>query len=163
MNRKSCLITAAFLVTTASHAAVGLEDVCIYYNATSSATVGFKVAAKVSIWQKNILCGVIYVDPGSTECYRYTQSATCNTAATAATQVLVEPLYVNGTLAIPASTAYQLTGSSGTTSVEHLTVGNGAWTATNAAPSVITAGTLYTITADYLEPGLQSGSELSQE
>ncbi len=68
---------------------------------------------------------------------------------------------MNNTLAIPISTAYTLTGSSGTTAVEHLTLTNGAFAASNNTPSVITAGTAYTLTADYLEPGILSEDGLT--
>lgn len=154
--KNTCMLAVAILISSETYAAVGLEDICIYYNATSSTTTGFKLPARVSIWQKNIKCGTITVDPGSESCYYYKQSTACLTTATAATIVMAEPLYVNNTLTIPMSAAYTLVGTSGTTSVEHLTLGNGAWVSTAATPSVITAGTAYTLTADYLEPGFNA-------
>jgi hypothetical protein len=159
----SCALAITAFFTAGVHAAVGLEDVCFYYNAVSSTTTGFKVAAKISLWKGSVQCGTLTVDPGATTCYYYSKSATCNTAATAANIAIVEPLYVNGTLTIPISTAYSLTGTSGTTGIEHLTVSNGAWVSTAATPSVITAGTAYTITADYLEPGFRAVDEASAQ
>lgn len=157
LTRKSgCALALAAFFTAGAHAAVGLEDVCFYNNAISSTTTGLKLPAKVSLWKGSVQCGVLTVDPGATACYYYSKSTTCNTAALAAATAIVEPLYVNNTLAIPISTAYSLTGTSGTTGIEHLTISNGAFAATTAVPSVITVGTAYTITADYLEPGFNA-------
>ncbi len=89
--KNTCVFAIAAILNTGVQAAVGLENVCVYYNAVSSTTVGFKVAARLSIWKGSTQCGTLTVDPGATACYNYAQSATCNTAATAATTVVAEP------------------------------------------------------------------------
>ena len=151
--KKTYALAAALFLSSGVHAA-GLEDICINYNATGSTTVGIKLAATVKIWNKTGgLCGVVVAEPGNTTCYYYKLSTTCTTAATAADKLIVDNLYVNNVVAIPESLPYTLTGTSGTTAIENVTLANGAFAATAAVPSVITPGTLYTITAGPNIPG----------
>lgn len=146
------LLSSALLFNAGVHAAVGLENICITYNSVSSTTVGVKLAAKVNLWKGTNLCGTLFIDPGSTQCYYPSLSANCKTAATAATTVMAENLYVNGSIFIPESAAYALTGTSGTTGIENITLTNGAPVLTGAVPSVVTAGTLYVFSAGSLIP-----------
>ncbi|RUR13415.1 hypothetical protein [Legionella sp. km772] len=154
-NKRLGIIAATFFLNSVVHAAVGLEDICITYNATASSTVGIKLPARVNIWKKTTLCATLDVLPGNTTCYFYKLSPTCNTAANAATTVIAQALYVNNTEAIPESSPYALTGTAGTTAVENITLTNGAFTATNAVPSVITvSGTAYSFAAGSNYPAL---------
>jgi hypothetical protein len=145
--KKACVLGVTLFVNSGIYAAVGLEDICITNNATASTTVGLKLAAAVNIWNKTTLCDTLYVEPGNTTCYRYLLSSNCKTSTTAATTLVVSNLYINGVVAIPESLPFALTGTSGTTAIENVTLANGAFAATAAVPSVITAGTLYTLTA----------------
>jgi hypothetical protein len=150
--KKIGLFGAALLLNTTVNAAVGLETVCVSYTSVASTTVGIKLPAKVNLWKGNTLCGTLYIEPGSSQCYYPALTASCKTSATAATTVTADNLYVNNVVFIPESAPYALTGTSGTTGIENINLTNGAPVATAAVPSVITAGTLFVFSAGSLIP-----------